>query len=70
MRDVRSRAGAVGLMQLMPATGRQVAREVKIAYSGIDTLTDPNDNILLGTTYLGSMVARYDGHAKVARKPF
>jgi soluble lytic murein transglycosylase len=66
MRDVRSRAGAIGLMQLMPATGRQVAREVKIAYSGIDTLTDPNDNILLGTTYLGSMVARYDGNHVLA----
>ena len=62
MRDVRSRAGAVGLMQLMPATGRQVAQEIKLAYSGLDTLTDPNHNIRLGTSYLGSMVERYDGN--------
>jgi soluble lytic murein transglycosylase len=62
MRDVRSRAGAIGLMQLMPATGRQVAQELKLSYSGIDTLTDPNHNIRLGTTYLGSMVERYDGN--------
>ena len=66
MRDVRSRAGAIGLMQLMPATGRQVARENKLSYAGLDTLTDPNLNILLGTSYLGSMVARYDGNHVLA----
>lgn len=62
MRDVRSRAGAVGLMQLMPATGREVARRIQLDYSGLDTLTDPNHNIRLGTSYLGSMVERYDGN--------
>lgn len=66
MRDVRSRAGAIGLMQLMPATGRQVAREIKLAYSGLDTLTDPDDNIRLGTSYLGNMAARYDGNHVLA----
>jgi len=66
MRDVRSRAGAIGLMQLMPATGRQVAREIKLPYSGLDTLTDPNQNIRLGTSYLGSMIARYDGNHVLA----
>jgi soluble lytic murein transglycosylase len=66
MRDVRSSAGAVGLMQLMPATGRQVARQIKVTYSGLDTLTDPHQNIRLGTTYLGSMVARYDGNHVLA----
>jgi len=66
MRDVRSRAGAIGLMQLMPATGRQVAREIQLAYSGLDTLTDPDHNIRLGTSYLGSMAARYDGNHVLA----
>jgi soluble lytic murein transglycosylase len=66
MRDVRSRAGAIGLMQLMPATGRQVAREIKLPYTGLDTLTDPNHNIRLGTSYLGSMAARYDGNHVLA----
>ncbi len=66
MPDVRSRAGAIGLMQLMPATGRQVAREIKLPYSGLDTLTDPNHNIRLGTSYLGSMAARYDGNHVLA----
>ena len=66
MRDVRSHAGAIGLMQLMPATGRQVARELRIPWSGLATLTDPQDNIRLGTTYLGNMAQRYDGNAVLA----
>jgi len=66
MHDVRSRAGAIGLMQLMPATGLQVARELKLPYSGTATLTDPASNIRLGTTYLGQMAARYSGNAVAA----
>ena len=62
MRDVRSHAGAVGLMQLMPATGREVAREIKLSYGGLATLTDPDANIRLGTTYLGMMAERYAGN--------
>ena len=62
MRDVRSSAGAIGLMQLMPATGRDVAKGMKLPYSGIATLVDPKSNIRLGTTYLGQMAARYGGN--------
>ena len=62
MRDVKSSAGAVGLMQLMPATGRDVAKGIKLPYSGLATLVDPESNIRLGTTYLGQMAARYGGH--------
>ncbi len=66
MRDIRSSAGAIGLMQLMPATGRQTAREIKLPYKGLKTLTDPRSNIKLGATYLGKMHKRFDGHAAVA----
>ena len=66
MRDVRSRAGAIGLMQLMPATGRDVAKEIQLPYSGLDTLTDPDSNIRLGTTYLGRMAERYGGNQVLA----
>jgi soluble lytic murein transglycosylase len=66
MRDVRSRAGAVGLMQLMPSTGRRVARQIKLPYSGLDTLTDPHKNIRLGTSYLGDMAERYSGNRILA----
>lgn len=66
MRDIRSSAGAIGLMQLMPATGRRVARGIELPYRGLDTLTDPTSNIRLGTTYLGQMARRYDGNTILA----
>jgi len=66
MRDIRSSAGAIGLMQLMPATGRTVARQINLPYFGLDTLTDPDANIRLGTTYLGQMAQRYGGNRVLA----
>lgn len=66
MRDVRSRAGAIGLMQLMPATGRAVAKEIRLPYSGLQTLTNPQNNIRLGTSYLGQMAERYSGNSVLA----
>ena len=66
MRDVRSSAGAIGLMQLMPATGRSVARALRLRYTGLDTLTDPEHNIRLGTGYLGQMEERYGGNLVLA----
>lgn len=66
MRDVRSSAGAIGLMQLMPATGRDVAKEIQLPYSGLDTLTDADSNIRLGTSYLGQMAERYGGNQVLA----
>ena len=66
MRDVRSSAGAVGLMQLMPTTGRMVAEQISLDYSGLNTLTDPESNIRLGTSYLGQMAERFGGHRVLA----
>ncbi len=66
MRDVRSSAGAIGLMQLMPNTGRDVAKKIQLPYAGLDTLTNPHSNIRLGTTYLGQMAARYGGNRVLA----
>jgi len=66
MRDVSSPAGAIGLMQLMPATGASTARQINLRYSGSGSLTDPQVNIALGTTYLGKMLARFDGNQVLA----
>jgi len=66
MRDVRSRSGAIGVMQLMPATGREVAKSIQLRYSGLATLTNPASNIRLGTSYLGQMSARYNGNEVLA----
>ncbi len=62
-RDVRSSAGAWGLMQLMPRTGRQVAATIGLPWSGIDTLKDADSNIALGTRYLASLHQRFEHKA-------
>ena len=66
MRDVRSSAGAVGIMQLMPATGRSTAQEIRLPYSGLTTLTDSDSNIRLGTWYLGKMYDRFGDNRVLA----
>jgi soluble lytic murein transglycosylase len=62
MPDVKSSAGALGLMQLMPATGASTAREFRIPYRSSDSLLDPQTNILLGTRYLGKMQSIFGNH--------
>ena len=54
---VTSGAGAVGLMQLMQATARQVAGKGQ----GHLDLKDPGENMRLGTAYLNSLLAQFDG---------
>jgi soluble lytic murein transglycosylase len=66
MPDVRSAAGAVGLMQLMPATGRSMARSLNLPYRGLATLTDPDINVRLGTAYLGKMLERFSANKVLA----
>jgi soluble lytic murein transglycosylase len=66
MPDVSSGAGAIGLMQLMPATGRETARRAGIPYQGQRTLLDPDTNVALGTTYLAEMLQRFGNHRVLA----
>lgn len=66
MRDIRSSAGAIGLMQLMPDTGRRTAREINEPWIGYKTLTDPQSNIRLGTWFLGQMQARFNDNPVLA----
>lgn len=56
-----SEAGAVGLMQLRPATALAVAEELELEWKGQRLITDPQVNILLGTSYLHYLLRRYDG---------
>jgi soluble lytic murein transglycosylase len=51
MPDARSRVGAMGLMQLMPATARWVARQIPVQPYRQDMLALPETNILMGTYY-------------------
>lgn len=58
VRDIRSPAKAVGLMQLMPATGRTMARRLGLKYSAT-MLTSPEASIRLGTAYLAQNLKEF-----------
>ncbi|MEX2643837.1 MAG: lytic transglycosylase domain-containing protein [Acetobacterales bacterium] len=54
-------AGASGMMQLMPATARAVARREGLPYSRDRLLQDPDYNIRLGASYMQGLLSRFDG---------
>ena len=64
--DVQSRAGAKGLMQLMPATARETARKHGISYRGSHQLFEPEINITLGSRYYREMLQRFDNNRILA----
>ncbi|MDR5868018.1 transglycosylase SLT domain-containing protein [Halomonas koreensis] len=64
--EALSPAGARGLMQLMPATARQVSRRLGLADPGRFGVLDPAVNIRLGSAYIGEMLERYRGNRLAA----
>ncbi len=56
-----SRAGARGLMQIIPATARAIAHALKIAYVPDRLLSDGHYNLQLGQAFLDDLIGRYDG---------
>jgi soluble lytic murein transglycosylase len=62
----QSRAGARGLMQLMPATARQVSKSVNQRYSQNRLTADPYFNISLGRAYLSGLIDRFGGNYVLA----
>ncbi len=52
----RSPVGALGLMQLMPATAKQTARASGLAYRGTQDLLNPATNVQLGSHYMRLML--------------
>ena len=61
-----SRANAVGLMQLLPNTGRTVAKQVNLKGYKAPQLYDPAVNLELGTRYFKDMVDQYNGRFEYA----
>lgn len=57
--SIRSEAGAVGLMQVLPSTAEELERRGLAAVSKDATLSDPTTNIEYGTAYLRYLVERY-----------
>jgi soluble lytic murein transglycosylase len=59
--SVVSYANAYGLMQLLPSTGKAMAREEGLAHFETFQLLDPETNIRLGTRYLREMLDKLGG---------
>lgn len=59
---VVSGAGAIGLMQVMPGTGRDSAGELGINFSETQLRNDPAYNVLLGSNYIAGLLEAYDGN--------
>jgi len=58
---IRSSAGALGLMQIMPATGRRIARSLQERNFETERLQEPELNLRFGCYYLRQLLDRYRG---------
>lgn len=61
-----SRANAMGLMQILPGTGKRVAKQLRIRGFDSSLLFDPTYNLQLGTRYFRDLLKRYDGRIEYA----
>ena len=64
--EAESYKGALGLMQLMPATAKSVAKSLNIDFNKERLTSDHNYNIKLGSTYLRSLIEKYEGSYPLA----
>jgi soluble lytic murein transglycosylase len=58
---VKSAANAVGLMQILPSTGRRYARIIGLRGFTAKQLTVPEINIRIGTAIFGDLIRRFGG---------
>lgn len=61
-----SPVGAVGLMQLMPATGELMAKRLQESWPGPAALLDPGRNLRYGTAYLRGLLDKFGQHLALA----
>ncbi len=64
--DARSVADARGLLQLLPATARQIARRSNLPPPSLEALYQPDINVPLGALYLKSLHQQFDGQTELA----
>lgn len=65
--EVKSPANAMGVMQLLPATGQEIARDLKVKeFTSPDSLLIPEINIKLGSVYLSRLLRGFSGNMPLA----
>jgi soluble lytic murein transglycosylase len=66
MPDARSPVGALGLMQIMPQTGKTIARSLNTPKPSSTQLLEPSTSIRFGSHYLRTLLDRFGGHPALA----
>ena len=66
MADAKSGVGAMGLMQLMPATAKETAKRFGIPLSSPQLAYRPEVNIQLGAAYLSQIYGQFNGNRVLA----
>jgi len=61
-----SPVGARGLMQIMPGTGRVIARNLKERWRGSKSLYNPETNLKYGAFYYQKLLKQFDGNYAIA----
>ena len=61
-----SHADAIGLMQLLPITGKRMAHELKVRKYSVGMLVEPGTNVQLGTRYFRQLIQKFDGNVEAA----
>jgi soluble lytic murein transglycosylase len=64
-----SYADAIGLLQMIPPTTKRMAGKVGLTYTD-DLLYDPEKNIMVGSWYIGSLVAKFRRQIPIAAGSF
>jgi len=64
--DARSQAGALGLMQLMPQTGRLTGRRINLRVPNSRAILNVENNVRLGASYLRNVLDVNNGHQVLA----
>lgn len=64
--DAVSSAGALGLMQVMPATAKMTAKKNDIMHNTAWLTAKPQHNVQIGSLYIAEMLDRYDGNLPMA----
>ncbi|NQY81037.1 MAG: transglycosylase SLT domain-containing protein [Candidatus Caenarcaniphilales bacterium] len=60
--DIVSKVGAIGLMQLMPYTAKDIARVVNISNLRLEDIFEPEINIKLGVRYMEEVFRSFEGN--------
>lgn len=64
--NITSSSGAMGLMQIMESTAKEISTKKELELSTKEMLYQPEINIMLGTAYFAQLLKNYEGNINLA----